>query len=106
MKIGNDTSGIANKITLNILNKEGYAIEEEEFKKKTTLDIAKYSLKENIKEGDTNTYTLNIQNVGENTARIVRVEEKIESNANIIKDSLRIIDSNGQDVTNNKNIVL
>jgi len=26
MKIGNDTSGIANKITLNILNKEGYAV--------------------------------------------------------------------------------
>ena len=51
MKIGNDTSGIANKITLNILNKEGYAVEEEEFKKKTTLDIAKYSLKENVKEG-------------------------------------------------------
>ena len=106
MWIGNDTSGIANKITLNILNKEGYVVEEEEFKKKTTLDIAKYSLKEDVKEGDTNTYTLNIQNVGENTARIVRVEEKIESNANIIRDSLRIIDSNGQDVTNNKNIVL
>ena len=91
MKIGNDTSGIANKITLNILNKEGYAVEEEEFKKKTTLDISKYSLKENVKEGDTNTYTLNIQNVGENTARIVRVEEKIESNANIIKAIFTII---------------
>ena len=34
------------------------------------------------------------------------MSQKIESNANIIKDSLRIIDSNGQDVTNNKNIVL
>ena len=39
MKIGNDTSGIANKITLNILNKEGYAIEEEEFKKKRLICI-------------------------------------------------------------------
>ena len=105
MKIGNDNSGIANKNTLKVLSVEGRAIEEEEFKKKTKLYIAKTSSKEYLKDGDTNTYTLSILNVGENPARIVKVEEKLEGKAKIKKDSIKVLNSNGQDVTNDNNIV-
>ncbi len=106
MKIGNDNTGIANKIVTNLLSKEDWVIEEEEFKKKTKLDISKESLKQNVKDGDTNTYTLNILNVGDNPARIVKIEEELQGNAKIKKDSVRILNSKGQDVTNDKNIVL
>ena len=106
MKIGNDNTGIANKIVTNLLSKEDWVIEEEEFKKKTKLDISKESLKQNVKDGDTNTYTLNILNVGDNPARIVKVEEELQGNAKIKKDSVRVLNSKGQDVTNDKNIVL
>ena len=103
---GNDNSGIANKVVTNLLSKEDWVIEEEEFKKKTKLDISKESLKQNVKDGDTNTYTLNILNVEKNPARIVKVEEELQGNAKIKKDSVRILNSKGQDVTNDKNIVL
>ena len=103
---GNDNSGIANKVVTNLLSKEDWVIEEEEFKKKTKLDISKESLKQNVKDGDTNTYTLNILNVGDNPARIVKIEEIIDGNAKIKKDSVRILNSKGEDVTNDKNIVL
>ena len=106
MKIGNDNTGIANKVVTNLLSKEDWVIEEEEFKKKTKLDISKESLKQNVKDGDTNTYTLNILNVGDNPARIVKIEEELQGNAKIKKDSVRILNSKGQDVTNDKNIVL
>lgn len=106
MKIGNDNTGIANKVVTNLLSKEDWVIEEEEFKKKTKLDISKESLKQNVKDGDTNTYTLNILNVGDNPARIVKVEEELQGNAKIKKDSVRILNSKGQDVTNDRNIVL
>ena len=106
MKIGNDNTGIANKVVTNLLSKEDWVIEEEEFKKKTKLDISKESLKQNVKDGDTNTYILNILNVGDNPARIVKVEEELQGNAKIKKDSVRILNSKGQDVTNDKNIVL
>jgi conserved repeat protein len=106
MKIENDNTGIANKIVTNLLSKEDWVIEEEEFKKKTKLDISKESLKQNVKDGDTNTYTLNILNVGDNPARIVKVEEELQGNAKIKKDSVRVLNSKGQDVTNDKNIVL
>ena len=106
MKIGNDNTGIANKVVTNLLSKEDWVIEEEEFKKKTKLDISKESLKQNVKDGDTNTYTLNILNVGDNPARIVKVEEELQGNAKIKKDSVRVLNSKGQDVTNDKNIVL
>ena len=106
MKIGNDNTGIANKIVTNLLSKEDWVIEEEEFKKKTKLDISKESLKQNVKDGDTNTYTLNILNVEKNPARIVKIEEELQGNAKIKKDSVRILNSKGQDVTNDKNIVL
>ena len=103
---GNDNSGIANKVVTKVLSVEGKAVEEEEFKKKTKLDISKDSLKQNVKDGDTNTYTLNILNVGDNPARIVKIEETIDGNAKIKKDSVRILNSKGEDVTNNTNIVL
>ena len=106
MKIGNDNTGIANKIVTNLLSKEDWVIEEEEFKKKTKLDISKESLKQNVKDGDTNTYTLNILNVEDNPARIVKIEEELQGNAKIKKDSVRVLNSKGQDVTNDKNIVL
>ena len=106
MKIGNDNTGIANKVVTNLLSREDWVIEEEEFKKKTKLDISKESLKQNVKDGDTNTYTLNILNVGNNPARIVKVEEELQGNAKIKKDSVRVLNSKGQDVTNDKNIVL
>ena len=106
MKIGNDNTGIANKIVTNLLSKEDWVIEEEEFKKKTKLDISKESLKQNVKDGDTNTYTLNILNVGDNPARIVKIEEELQGNAKIKKDSVRVLNSKGQDITNDKNIVL
>lgn len=105
MKIGNDNSGIANKNKLKVLSVEGRAIEEEEFKKKTKLYIAKTSSKEYLKDGDTNTYTLSILNVGENPARIVKVEEKLEGKAKIKKDSIKVLNSKGEDVTNDNNIV-
>ena len=106
MKIGNDNTGIANKVVTNLLSKEDWVIEEEEFKKKTKLDISKESLKQNVKDGDTNTYTLNILNVEKNPARIVKVEEELQGNAKIKKDSVRVLNSKGQDITNDKNIVL
>lgn len=105
MKTGNDNSGITNKNKLKVLSVEDRAIEEEEFKKKTKLYIAKTSSKEYLKDGDTNTYTLSILNVGENPARIVKVEEKLEGKAKIKKDSIKVLNSNGQDVTNDNNIV-
>ena len=105
MKTGNDNSGIANKNKLKVLSVEGRAIEEEEFKKKTKLYIAKTSSKEYLKDGDTNTYTLSILNVGENPARIVKVEEKLEGKAKIKKDSIKVLNSKGEDVTNDNNIV-
>ena len=103
---GNDNSGIANKVVTNLLSREDWVIEEEEFKKKTKLDISKESLKQNVKDGDTNTYTLNILNVGDNPARIVKIEETIDGNAKIKKDFVRILNSKGEDITNNTNVVL
>ena len=105
MKTGNDNSGITNKNKLKVLSVEDRAIEEEEFKKKTKLYITKTSSKEYLKDGDTNTYTLSILNVEENPARIVKVEEKLEGKAKIKKDSIKVLNSNGQDVTNENNIV-
>lgn len=105
MKIGNDTTGIATKSSKNVLSIDGRAMEEEEFKKKTKLYIAKTSSKEYLKDGDTNTYTLSILNVGENPARIVKVEEKLEGKAKIKKDSIKVLNSKGEDVTNDNNIV-
>ena len=48
----------------------------------------------------------NILNVGDNPARIVKIEETIDGNAKIKKDSVRILNSKGEDITNNTNVVL
>ena len=47
---GNDKSGISAKVVTNVLSVEDRAVEEEEFKKKTKLDISKDSLKQNVKD--------------------------------------------------------
>ena len=47
---GNDNSGISAKVVTKVLSVEGRAVEEEEFKKKTKLDISKDSLKQNVKD--------------------------------------------------------
>ena len=78
MKIGNDNSGIANKVVTKVLSVEGRAVEEEEFKKKTELKITKTKEKENVKDGEKNTYNIVVKNIGDNPARIVTIEDTIE----------------------------
>ena len=67
--------------------------------KETTLDIIKEVEKKTLKDGDINTYTTSITNTGDYTARNVHIEEKIEGNANIVKTSVRVINSKGEDIT-------
>ena len=67
--------------------------------KETTLDIIKTSEKKETKDGDTNTYTINITNTGDYTARDVHLEEKLEGNASIVKTSVKVINSKGEDIT-------
>ena len=70
---GNDNSGITN-----VLSVEGRAVEEEEFKKKTDIKITKTKEKENVKDGEKNTYSIVVKNIGDNPARIVKIEDTIE----------------------------
>ena len=67
--------------------------------KETTLDIIKEVEKKIGKDGDINTYTTSITNTGDYTARNVHIEEKIEGNANIVKTSVKVINSKGEDIT-------
>ena len=67
--------------------------------KETTLDIIKEVEKKTVKDGDINTYTTSITNTGDYTARNVHIEEKIEGNANIVKASIKILNSKGEDIT-------
>ena len=67
--------------------------------KETTLDIIKEVEKKTVKDGDINTYTTSITNTGDYTARNVHIEEKIEGNANIVKTSVKVINSKGEDIT-------
>ena len=67
--------------------------------KETTLDIIKTSEKKETKDGDTNTYTINITNTGDYTARDVHLEEKLEGKASIVKTSVKVINSKGEDIT-------
>ena len=67
--------------------------------KETTLDIIKEVEKKTVKDGDINTYTTSITNTGDYTARNVHIEENIEGNANIIKTSVKVINSKGEDIT-------
>ena len=75
---GNDKSGISAKVVTNVLSVEGRAVEEEEFKKKTDLKITKTKEKENVKDGEKNTYSIVVRNIGDNPARIVKIEDTIE----------------------------
>ena len=67
--------------------------------KETTLDITKTSEKKETKDGDTNTYTINITNTGDYTARDVHLEEKLEGKGSIVKTSVKVINSKGEDIT-------
>ena len=67
--------------------------------KETTLDIIKEVEKKTGKDGDINTYTTSITNTGDYAARNVHIEEKIEGNANIVKTSVKVINSKGEDIT-------
>ena len=75
---GNDKSGISAKVVTNVLSVEGRAVEEEEFKKKTDIKITKTKEKENVKDGEKNTYSIVVKNIGDNPARIVKIEDTIE----------------------------
>ena len=75
---GNDKSGISVKVVTNVLSVEGRAVEEEEFKKKTDIKITKTKEKENVKDGEKNTYSIVVKNIGDNPARIVKIEDTIE----------------------------
>ena len=67
--------------------------------KETTLDIIKEVEKKTGKDGDINTYTTSITNTGDYTARNVHIEENIEGNANIVKTSVKVLNSKGEDIT-------
>ena len=75
---GNDKSGISAKVVTNVLSVEDRVIEEEEFKKKTDIKITKTKEKENVKDGEKNTYSIVVKNIGDNPARIVKIEDTIE----------------------------
>ena len=55
--------------------------------------------KNNPKDTDKNTYTVDIRNKGEYVARGVTVEEKIDKNGEILKDTVKVLNSKGEDVT-------
>ena len=61
--------------------------------------------KEQVKDGEKNTYNIIVKNIGENPARIVKIEDTIEGKSTIDKDSIRVLNSRGEDVTNSKNII-
>ena len=100
-----DSTGISAKVTTNVLSVGERAVEEEEFKKKTNLNITKKKEKEQVKDGEKNTYNIIVKNIGENPARIVKIEDTIEGKSTIDKDSIRVLNSRGEDVTNSKNII-
>ena len=92
----------------NVVKIKGYNIKEKEAKEKvlvkgvikeTTLDITKTSEKKETKDGDTNTYTINITNTGDYTARDLHLEEKLEGKGSIVKTSVKVINSKGEDIT-------
>ena len=67
--------------------------------KDTNIEIVKTLEKNNPKDTDKNTYTVDIRNKGEYVARGVTVEEKIDKNGEILKDTVKVLNSNGEDVT-------
>ena len=67
--------------------------------KDTNIEIVKTLEKNNPKDTDKNTYTVDIRNKGEYVARGVTVEEKIDKNGEILKDTVKVLNSKGEDVT-------
>lgn len=63
--------------------------------KETTLDITK-TLE---KKEDATTNTINISNTGNNTGKNITVEETLEGNVTIVKSSVKIVNSKGEDIT-------
>ncbi len=63
--------------------------------KETTLDITKTS----EKKEDATTNTINISNTGNNTGKNITVEETLEGNVTIVKQSVKIVNSKGEDIT-------
>ena len=63
--------------------------------KETTLDITKTS----EKKEDATTNTINISNTGNNTGKNITVEETLEGNVTIVKSSVKIVNSKGEDIT-------
>lgn len=51
------------------------------------------------------TFNITVKNIGENPARIVKIEDNIEGKSKIDKDSIKVFNSKGEDVTNSKNII-
>ena len=67
--------------------------------KDTNIEIVKTLEKNNPKDTEKNTYTVDIRNKGEYVARGVTVEEKIDKNGEILKDTVKVLNSKGEDVT-------
>lgn len=67
--------------------------------KETSIEVVKTMEKENPKDVDTNKISVSITNKGEYRARDVLVEEKIGTNGKVVKDTVRVLDGKGKDVT-------
>ena len=67
--------------------------------KETSIEVIKTMEKENPKDVDTNKISVSITNKGEYIARDVLVEEKIGTNGKVVKDTVRVLDGKGKDVT-------
>ena len=67
--------------------------------KETKIEIVKTVEKENPKDIDKNTYTVSITNKGEYLARNISVEEKIGQNGSILKETVKVLNNKGEDVT-------
>ena len=67
--------------------------------KETNVDITKKAEKQEMPAGKKNKYTITIRNTGDYSARNVHIEEKIEGNANIVKTSIKVLNSKGEDIT-------
>ena len=92
---GNDKSGISAKAVIISEEKK----EEKEDLKETSIEVVKTMEKENPKDVDTNKISVSITNKGEYIARDVLVEEKIGTNGKVVKDTVRVLDGKGKDVT-------
>ena len=81
------------------------SVTDKEVNKRIKELVRKKKEKEQVKDGEKNTYNIIVKNIGENPARIVKIEDTIEGKSTIDKDSIRVLNSRGEDVTNSKNII-